>query len=155
MTGKAYNSKAYGLNGVAQTVAQSGAAKVQYVEQRGLSFWFRRRAPKPFRPNNTIILDDILATVGSNGYVRFSLKTSNRKDAGSLARKYAHLLDKAAEKAMRAQRTAIAPPATSQSEIARDELTPEEISGAAALMHAILLDADKHTEIKSARRIES
>jgi integrase len=141
MTAKAYNNRASGLKGVAQTVAHSGADKVPYLHKRGSIFWFRRRAPKPFSPKNLILLDEKVVLVGKNGYVHFSLETTNRKEASVLARKYAHLLDQEAEKATHSRRTS-----TNRAELTDKpaEFTATEISEAAELMHAILLEADEH-----------
>jgi len=139
MAKKAYGSGVSKLKGVAQTVAQVEPQNVPYTERKGNIYWFRRRAPDPLKPGNTVFLDSIEATVGKNGYVRFSLRTSDHRTAAREARKYAHLLDQAAER-LRKVRTKPSIPAALLTNPTR-----EEIQYAAEAMYAQLLSADEDT----------
>ncbi len=129
--------------GVAQTVAQKESKMPKYVERRGNVFCFRRRAPSPLKPGDTIYLDDRKESVHANGYVRFSLETSDLKVAGQLARKYAHLLDEAAKDAA----TGVFRPKMKDWAPAKPlepgAPTPEEIRFAAESMYVGLLGTDE------------
>ncbi len=114
-----------------------------YAELRGTIYWFRRRAPAPFQPGNPVVLDGVVVDVGKNGYVRFSLKTSDRRKARQLALKYAHQLDEAA--ARLAQMTNARYKGSTQSA----SLSPEEIQHAADTMYAQLLAADETVNVES------
>lgn len=150
-----HNNRHSGLKGVAQTVAQSEETRVpKYTEKRGSVFWFKRRAPKPLLPSTPIRLDDQDTQVGKNGYVKFSLRTSSPKEAGALARKYAHLLDELIKRlahkpgATTSQTTVPGCAASRRSGPALvhpSELTPQEIESAASRMYAAFLDADEKT----------
>lgn len=110
-----------------------------YTERKGNVYWFRRRAPDPLKPGSIALLDSIEAKVGKNGYVRFSLRTSDHREAGREARKYAHLLDQAAE---RIRKVRTKPSSQAQ---APAHPTREEIQYAAEAMYAQLLCADEDT----------
>ena len=140
MTKKAHNNIASGLKGVAQTVAQTGAADMQYTELRGRIFWFRRRAPEPLKPGMQILLGNVEVTVGKNGYVRLSLATSDRREAAKKARKLAHFLDEASDqnRQSKVQRT-------SDQNAPIPALTPDEIQHVAEVMYVQLLAADEDT----------
>lgn len=144
MAKKSDNNRVSRLKGVAQTVAQKEPQNVPYTERKGNVYWFRRRAPDPLKPGNVAFLDSIEAKVGKNGYVRFSLRTSDHREAAREARKYAHLLDQAAERRRKAQTTPLrlAPATTAP-------LSREEIQYAADAMYAQLLCADEVTAEQS------
>lgn len=112
-----------------------------YLLKRGNAYYFNRRAPSPLVAGQTFRLGELTVTVGKNSYIRFPLKTTDRKTAGIRARKYAHLVDKAVEDLA----GPIDPPA-SQPEFA-DHSPPSalEIEHAAGTMRAMLLAADEHT----------
>ncbi|MFN4340921.1 MAG: DUF6538 domain-containing protein [Azonexus sp.] len=115
---------------------------MQYLLPRGEVWWFSRRAPKPLKSGNRLTLDDVETKVQANGYIRFSLKTSSRKEATRLARKFAHLVDEAAD-----QRKNRKP------KYAAIEGTPSayEIEQAAERMYATLLAADDATAANAIR----
>ncbi len=115
---------------------------MQYLLPRGEVWWFSRRAPKPLKSGNRLTLDDVETKVQANGYIRFSLKTSSRKEATRLARKFAHLVDEAAD-----QRKNRKP------KYAAIEGTPSayEIEQAADRMYATLLAADDATAANAIR----
>lgn len=120
----------------------------KYTQLRGTVYWFKRRAPKPLPPSSSLDLDGLTTSVGKNGYVRFSLQTSDAKEALKLARKYAHLLDEAAErfgKPASPPATNLITPLTPPKLVNAQELTPEEIHLAAKTMYASLLAADEQT----------
>lgn len=129
--------------GVAQTVAQKESKMPKYVERRGNVLYFRRRAPSPLKPGDSLYLDDRKESVHANGYVRFSLETSDLKVAGQLARKYAHLVDEAAKDAA----TGVFRPKLKDWEPAKPlepgAPTPEEIRFAAESMYVSLLGTDE------------
>lgn len=137
MAKKSDNNRVSKLNGVAQAVAQEEPQNVPYTERKGNVYWFRRRAPDPLKPGSIAFLDSIEAKVGKNGYVRFSLRTSDHREAAREARKYAHLLDQAAER-IRKVRTKLNSPAP-----VPPYPTREEIQYAAEAMYAQLLCADE------------
>lgn len=113
---------------------------MQYLTLRGQVWQFSRRAPKPLKVGARLVLDEIEAKVQANGYIRFSLDTSNRKEAIRLARKYAHLVDEVAEQ--RQSRKLKYP--------AIDGLpTSYEIEQAADLMYAKLLAADEASAVNA------
>jgi integrase len=143
MAKKSSNSRDFWLDDVAQTVAQQEPEMVPYTELRGRIYWFRRRAPEPLKPGAQLLLEDTEASVGKNGYVRFSLKTSDRSEAAKAARRFAHLLDVAAERRgnLKALRINEAP--------ASQKPTREEIQHAAETMYAQLLGADEDTAERS------
>ncbi len=129
--------------GVAQTVAQKESKMPKYVERRGNVLYFRRRAPSPLKPGDSLYLDDRKESVHANGYVRFSLETSDLKVAGQLARKYAHFVDEAAKDAA----TGVFRPKLKDWEPAKPlepgAPTPEEIRFAAESMYVSLLGTDE------------
>ena len=144
--------------GMAQTVAQKESVMPKYVERRGNVLWFRRRAPPPLKPGDLLELDGRTVSVHANGYIHFSLKTSDIKEARVLARKYAHLCDKAAK-----NDAATADAATADTGLKRTrqgivwpaksgELTAEEIRFAAQSMYVDLLGADENTFNKEMER---
>lgn len=139
MAKKSDNNRVSRLKGVAQAVAQEEPQKVPYTERRHNVYWFRRRAPAPLKPGSIVFLDSIEAKVGKNQYVRFSLRTSDHRKAATEARKYAHLLDQAAERT-RTVRTALKSPSPVPTHPTR-----EEIQYAAEAMYAQLLSADEDT----------
>lgn len=139
MAKKSDNNRVSRLKGVAQTVAQEEPKNVPYTERKGNVYWFRRRAPDPLKPGSIAFLDSIEAKVGKNGYVRFSLRTSDHREAAREARKYAHLLDQAAERI----RNVRAKP--SSQALLPTHPTREEIQYAAEAMYAQLLCADEDT----------
>ncbi|TEX44406.1 MAG: hypothetical protein CFR70_13750 [Rhodocyclaceae bacterium] len=110
MARKSDNDRVSRLKGVAQTVAQMEPDNVPYTERKGSVYWFRRRAPEPLKPGSMAFLDSIEAKVGKNGYVRFSLRTSDHREAAREARKYAHLLDQAAERIREVRAKPSSPP---------------------------------------------
>ena len=107
---------------------------MQYLTLRGNVWWFSRRAPQPLKPGTTFTLDTVEAKVGQNGYIRFSLETSSRKEANRLARKFAHLVDEAADQRKNRKPKFAAIDGTP---------TPLEIDQAAARMYAQLLAAEE------------
>ncbi len=112
-----------------------------YTELRGQVFWFRRRAPEPLKPGMLIYLGDQETAVGKNGYIRFSLKTSDKREAARHARKFAYLVDETAER-LRKQLTR---PASTSTATDSGQPTREEIQYAAESMYAMLLSADEAT----------
>ncbi len=151
MAKKSNNSSDSRLRGVAQTVAQTESKLPKYTELRGSVYWFKRRAPKPLSPRDTLDLDGQPISIGKNGYVKFSLRTSDAREASRLARKYAHLLDEAAEGAGHAREAPQAHARRPQSSrtqptlVEASELTSAQIQRAAASMYADLLAADEQT----------
>lgn len=133
---KSDNNSGSGLSGVAQSVAQQEPNEMQYLLPRGEVWWFSRRAPKPLRSGNRLTLDDVEAKVHANGYIRFSLNTSSRKEAIRLARKFGHLVDEAVEQKKNPKPKFAA---------IESEPTHAEIARAAELMYATLLAADEAT----------
>ena len=140
MAKKPNNDRHSGLKDVAQTVAQQEQEMVPYTELRGRVYWFRRRAPEPFKPGAQLLLEDTEASVGKNGYVRFSLKTSDRREAARAARRFAHLLDVAAER-----RRNLKAARTNKPPLPESKPTREEIRHAAETMYVQLLSADEDT----------
>ena len=148
------DNKGSGLKSVAQIVAQTEQNLMQYTELRGTTYWFRRRAPAPLLPGS-LVLGDHEATVQKNGYVKFSLKTSDRRDAAKLARKYAHFLDQAAER--RSRSLAIAKGVKESADPAAPLVMPsntqfpsrEEIQHTADALYSHLLAADEHAEVQA------
>ena len=138
MAAKFSISRGSGLKGVAQIVAQQEPNDVPYSELRGRIFWFRRRAPEPLEPGVHLLLGDTQASVGKNGYVRFSLKTSDRREAAIASRRFAHSLDVAAERRRTLKVTRTGEPLQPESLPTR-----EEIQHAAEFMYATLLAADE------------
>jgi integrase len=134
-----------GLKGVAQTVAQKESSEVQYIELRGRVYWFRRRAPEPIKPGMQCDLDGLNVKVGKNGYIRFSLDTTDKREAGKKARKFAHLLDEVSDRLVKAKQK----PETKAHNPPQENklsLTAAEIQYAADYMYAVLLDADERVE---------
>lgn len=123
-----------------------------YTERRGSVFWFRRRAPAPLVAGMKLILGDLETTIHQSGYVRFSLKTGDRREAGKLARQYAHFLDQAATRREKAQ--AIANGVKASADPAAPLILPsssaplsrEDIQYAADSLYAQLLGADDAAE---------
>ncbi|MHB1236079.1 MAG: hypothetical protein ACYCY7_00800 [Gallionella sp.] len=137
MAKKSNDSRVSGLKGVAQIVAQEERKEMQYTEFRGHVYWFRRRAPEPLKPGTQCLLGDIEAKIGKNGYVRLSLETNDKREAGKKARKLAHFLDEAAGRLSKLK----AQQANPQVEVL-PEPTREEILHAADSMYAMFLAAD-------------
>lgn len=144
MAKKSNNSRDFGLKEVAQTVAQQESEVVPYTELRGRVYWFRRRAPEPLKPGAQLLLEDTEASVGKNGYVRFSLKTRDHREASKAARRFAHLLDVAAERRRNFKPSPIHAAPLPASAPSRDE-----IQHAAEAMYSILLSADEDTAERS------
>ena len=119
----------------------------KYLDLRGRVFWFKRRAPVPLKAKDLLVLDSVATAVGKNGYVRFSLGTSNPKDAAKLARKYAHLLDEEAAKRQR--------PQPNPAQVSDPLHSSEEIQMAADTMYATLLAADELNRPGSCRHSEA
>lgn len=112
---------------------------MQYTKLRGRIYWFSRRAPQPLIPEMTLRLGDVLARVGKNGYIRFSLDTADPRAAAKAARKYAHLLDEAIDRLMQVQKPPVKVPAS----MVQGTHTPEEIVRAADTMYMALLAGDE------------
>lgn len=155
MEEKPHNSSDIRLKGVAQTVAQSEPKMPKYTDLRGTVFWFKRRAPKPLIAKTPLLLDGVLTSVGKNGYVKFTLRTSNPREAAKLARKYAHLLDEAAAGCAAATATALPEAITKRLAADAAPATPEEIRYAAESMYATLLTADEQTYAAGAQELLS
>ena len=139
MDKKPNNNRSSKLKGVAQTVAHEEPKEVPYTERKGSMYWFRRRAPEPLKPGSIAFLGSIEAKVGKNGYIRFSLKTRDPREAAKGAREYAHLLDQAAER-IRNVRPKPSDPCSVAAPPSR-----AEIEYAAEVMYAQLLRADEDT----------
>lgn len=137
------NNRSFGYGSVAQTVAHSETDMPRYIERRGNVFWFRRRSPEALPPGTSLLLDDRSVSVNANNFIRFTLKTSDVKEAARLARKYAHLVDEAAKDAMagifRPKRKDWIP----VKQLEPGEPSPEEIQFAADSMYASLLAIDE------------
>lgn len=140
MTKKSNNNSVSRLNGVAQAVAHEEPSEMQYVERRGNIFWFRRRAPAQIGPGTRMEIGEQLTKVGRNGYIRFSLETSDRTQAGKLARRYAHLFDEALERLLEKFHQQFCDPGSP---------SPEEIRHAAEYMYSVLLAADEDSTKKN------
>ena len=141
MAKKSDNNRVSGLKGVAQIVAQQERNEMQYTELRGNVYWFRRRAPEPLKPGMRFLLGDVESVVGKNGYVRISLKTSDRRESARMSRRFAHLLDEAAER----RKALKIPSAPLGNNVSSEAPSPEEIQHAADSMYAMLLAADENT----------
>lgn len=137
------NNKSFGHVAVAQTVAHSESEMPKYVERRGNVYWFRRRAPAALPPGTPLLLDDRSVSVNAKSFIRFTLKTSDVKEASRLARKYAHLVDEAAKDVL----AGISHPKrkgwTPAKPLEHGEPSPEEIRFAADSMYVSLLAADE------------
>lgn len=153
MEKKPHNSRSSRLQGVAQTVAQTEPKMPKYTELRGNVYWFKRRAPKPLSAGTPLLLDDVLTSVGKNSYVKFTLRTSNSREAAKQARKYAHLLDEAA--ASNQNGTARQAAAVARKPEDTAPLSADEIKYAADLMFATLLAADEQTYAAGAQQLFS
>lgn len=130
----------------------------KYTERRGNVFWFKRRAPKPLQAGTPLQLDDQSTAVGKNGYVKFSLRTSDAREASILARKYAHLLDEAAKgtsspKQVRQGLNVVASKRRQPILVEAAELSRDEIQRSADLMYATLLAADEQTYEEGVREL--
>ncbi len=113
---------------------------VPYTELRGRVYWFRRRAPELLKSGVQLPLECTEASVGKNGYDRFSLTTTDHRAASIASRKFAHLLDDAAERRRTLKVTRTSKPLQPESLPTR-----EEIQHAAEFMYATLLAADEDT----------
>ena len=104
-----------------------------YLNRRGSIWHFSRRLPNDstVQPGRLIILSGQSVRIGKNGYLRFSLATSDKREALRLGRKYASELDKAIEAHARSAETADLP------------ITDVDLKLAADLMQASLLAADE------------
>lgn len=100
-----------------------------YMLKRGQTFWFSRNL-KEFA-GQFLILKSGVQNVGQNGYLRFSLKTGNLRDAEKLARRYAVEVDDALDLLEQKQQAATQP------------ITPEDIRMGADHMRSSLLAADE------------
>lgn len=100
-----------------------------YLISRGQTFWFSRNLKHLAR--QSILLSSGSKLVGKNGYLRFSLETSNRREAERLARRFAVEVDDALEQLELTQKTSDQP------------ITPEDIRLAADTMRSSLLAADE------------
>lgn len=149
MVKKPRNNSDFGHSCVAQSVAHSESKMPDYLERRGNVYWFRRRAPSPLKPKAPLQLADRSAAVDAKGFIRFSLKTTELKEARRLARKYAHLVDEAAKDTTagidRPKQRGWAP----LKPLENGEPTLEEIRFAADAMYAGLLGTDEHLFNKS------
>lgn len=136
----------FGLKDVAHDVAHP-EPEMPYIEKRGNTYTFNRRAPAPLKPGFEFELSGRKVKVGRNGYVRFTLGTSDRKVARARALECAHLLDKVADRLANANQLKTSSNQPSTSAIKVDSLkspTAEEIQRAAMTMRAALLAADEH-----------
>lgn len=129
---------------MAQTVAQTESNEMQYIEPRGQLFWFRRRIPGYLAAAVSQIFSGV-ARVGKNGYLRFSLKTSDKKEAIKRARKFAVFIDEA----LAELKPAVSLPPLEAPAQAAGRATREEIQRAADRMYAQLLSADEDTAERS------
>lgn len=152
MDKKPLNSSSFGLKGVAQTVAQAESAMPKYIERRGNVYWFRRRAPTPLKPGSRVSLEARTEAVHANGYIRFSLDTSSLKEAGQLARKYAHLLDEAAKEATASTFRKRLKNWEPVLRLDPAQPTSEEIQFAADSMFAGMLGLDEHFEVEEVNK---
>lgn len=143
MAKKSLNSSSFGLKGVAQTVAHSESEMPKYIEPRGNVYWFRRRSPAELPPGTPLLLDDRSATVTANNFIRFTLKTSDLKEASRLARKYAHLVDEAAKDAAEGICRPRFKDWIPAKPLEPGEPSPEEIRFAADSMYVSLLATDE------------
>lgn len=144
MAKKSLNSSDFGLKGVAQTVAHSESKMPRYLELRGSVYWFRRRAPTELPPGTPLLLDDCSATVNAKNYIRFTLKTSDLKEASRLARKFAHLVDEAVKDAAAGISRPKFKDWSPLKPVEPGQPTPEEIRFAAESMFVSLLATDEH-----------
>lgn len=78
-----------------------------YVVSRGQIFWFSRNLKH--LAGQSIRLASGFQPVGKNGYLRFSLATSNRREAERLARRFAVEVDDALEQLERTQKASDQP----------------------------------------------
>ena len=119
---------------VAKIVAHAVAKRdlPMYLSRRGNSWHFSRRLPddSDFQPGSLILLSDRSIRVGKNGYIRFSLKTPDKREALRRSRKFAAEIDQAIAGQSRLQETVSQP------------ITDHEFQRAALLMQAALLAAD-------------
>jgi integrase len=115
---------------VAKTVAKNVAkdSGIMYVVLRGSTFWFSRKLPE--HAGQFMPMASGHQLVGKNGYLRFSLRTGNKRDAERMARRYAVEIDDTVEQLERARKSSSWP------------ITPEDVRHAAATMQASLLAAD-------------
>ena len=104
-----------------------------YLAHRGNTWHFSRRLPNdsPIRPGSLIVLSGRSVLIGKNGYVRFSLETSDKREALRRSRLYAAELDNVIESRTHREETIALP------------ITDRDIHRAARLMEATLLAADE------------
>ncbi len=104
-----------------------------YISRRGNSWHFSRRLPdgSGLQPGSLILLSDRSIRVGKNGYIRFSLKTSDKREALRRSRKYAAEIDHAIDGHSHRQESVSRP------------ISDEELQRGALLMQATLLAADE------------
>lgn len=109
-----------------------------YLVSRGKLFWFSRKLPQ--HEDRIVALASGARRVGTNGYLRFSLETGNRREAERLARRYAVEVDDALEELEERRRNA------------QEPISTEDIEYAAKVMKSSLLSADEamHKEAVSA-----
>jgi integrase len=110
-----------------------------YLAHRGNTWHFSRRLPNDsaIRPGSLIILSGRSILIGKNGYVRFSLETTDKREALRRSRMYAAELDTVIESNTRRQETTALP------------ITDRDIQRGARLMQATLLAADETQYKKS------
>lgn len=101
---------------------------MKYVIPRGQTLWFSRALPG--FAGQRLPLASGARRVGRNGYLRFSLRTGNRREAERLARRYAVEVDDVLEHLAKGVGKTAA-------------ITPEDIRLAAAAMETSLLSADE------------
>ena len=153
------NNKGLGLKSVAQIVAQTEHNQMLYMYLRGTTYWFRRRAPAPLLPGMSLVWGDLKTTIQKDGYVKFSLKTHEYRDAAKLALKYAHYLDQAAERRSRALAASKGPepagdPATTLVMPSSTQFpSRDEIEYGAEWFYVHYLCADAATEEQAAREL--
>lgn len=102
-----------------------------YLMSRGQVFWFSRNIKQ--LAGHFIHLASDSHVVGNNGYLRFSLKTGNRREAERLARRFAVEVDDALERLEHAKKVSAQP------------ISPKDIQIGAATMLTDLLAADEST----------
>jgi integrase len=106
-----------------------------YLIRRGQAFWFSRKLKHLI--GQSIQLASGYRTVGKNGYLRFSLNTSNKREAERLARRFAVEVDDALTQLERTQKSSDQP------------ITAEDIQLAADAMQRSLLAADESVYTKA------
>ncbi|BBP00620.1 hypothetical protein [Sulfuriferula nivalis] len=106
-----------------------------YLIYRTPVFWFSRKLEQLI--GQSIQLASGYRTVGKNGYLRFSLNTSNKREAERLARRFAVEVDDALTQLEHTQKASDQP------------ITAEDIQLAADAMQRSLLAADESVHAKA------